>query len=344
MMSHFDQSESLFGYIAGLTSAILVYYSSIFAKVDESSIAKSTISAVILGALFSLTDGLIQYYRVYGIPTAAILLTSKYDLEGLQPYRVATFGNVDNTACFAFLVAAPCSVILASKLFTRSIRVLAAVGLVVVILNLLIDQSRTAFVAFGAVAIAAVIFARHIRVAITTAVISCIVLGPLAMGMVNQYWGDILKAVTYSQSDRSAFERIESINEGWKEFSDHPIAGIGSLESQTKNPYTLAHELPVSQAAETGIFGLIGVLSLTVGTIQRAFVLVKKGPIDENMKIRFMFALGPAIYFAIGLVASVTVNYELWNSWICLVAAFVGLSSVSFWSRDTPPCSTNMRV
>jgi O-antigen ligase len=327
-IAHLQMEMVILVYLTGAVSGALVYFASRSFNLSISAV-EQLVRCVMIGGLIPGIQGVWAFYQSWGIPSLQTLLYARYDLPRMQPYII----NVENTggaACFFVLLAAPCMAILALRMFHRNTRMLTRVTLLFCILNLIIDEARTSFIALLATWFLLLIFSRSGRRAIGFALVALCVVSFIPTQVWDAFTENLGRAVTYSRDDRSASDRIESIKFGWRMFLDNPLFGVGPGQSDLQNPFMVAHDLVVSQASEVGFLGLIGFLLMTTGSLSRMIVLLRKGPRDDWAKVNFMLTLGPTVYFTTGLVAAVWVYNTFHNTWICLVMGFVGLSDGRF--------------
>jgi hypothetical protein len=327
-VAHSDMPQTIAVLFIGVVSGALVYFASRSLKLSGHSI-EQLVCCMMFGGLIPGLQGVWAFYQGWGIPSPRALLYARYDLARMEPYTLAV-GHTGAAACFFAILAAPCMVILALKLFRKATRFLVGLTLFFCVVNLIIDQSRTSFIVVTATWIFLLLFIRRVRYAIALAAGTILFVSFSSSSVVKIFYQNLSRAVTYSRADRSASDRLDSIAFGWRTFMENPLYGMGPGQSYLYNPFALAHDLIVHQASEVGFLGFAGLILITIGCNVRLIDLVRRGAGSEIGRLKFMFLLGPGIYFGAGTVSSVFVCNTFHNGWICLVCGLIGLSEARY--------------
>jgi hypothetical protein len=336
-LAHFDNALVLLNYAAGIGSAAMVFYA--VRRVRMSSIRQfewAFVAIAIPGLILGLAT-LFVFYRKWGIPSVATMIHAKYDLDRTI-YQNFLFGNLDPHSANTLynLLVCPCLVVACTKMFGRTARWVARATLICSSANVVLSMSRASLAALAISFLLAVAFLRTRRVLMfcgVTAILAMFLMSDQAIATLQKY---LTPAMTYDvDRDTSAASRVESIKEGWREFEEHPLIGVGAAQSSTVMAEWVSHELSVSQATEHGVFGFAGVLLITVACIARLLKLLRIGGSSERARLEFAFFLGPALFFIRGVYAEVFINATVVNVPICLTFAMLALASTG--SRRLAP-------
>jgi O-antigen ligase len=327
-IAHRDMPQAIAFLFIEVVSGSLVYFASRSLILSENSI-EQIVRCMMFGGLIPGVQGVWAFYKGWGIPSPEVLLYARYNLARMEPYTLAV-GHTGAAACFFAILAAPCMVILALKLFRNSTRILVGLTLFFCVANLMIDQSRTSFIVVTATWMFLLLFIRRVRYAIALAAGIILFLTFSSSSAVDIFYQNLSRAVTYSRADRSASDRLDSIAFGWRTFIENPLYGVGPGQSSLYNPFVLAHDLIVYQASEVGFLGFVGVILITIGCTVRLIELVRRGPGNEMVRLKFTLLLGPGMYFGAGTVSSVFLYNTFHNGWICLVCGLIGLSEARY--------------
>jgi O-antigen ligase len=259
-------------------------------------------------------------------------LDTRYEFNAFKPYEDATFGNQGNTAAFLVLVGAPMVAIALDRAQKKWCRIWfgALAGLIMV--HLIIVQSRTAFVAWLAVVLLVLFFQR--RVGISVLSVGTVIIGMFYL-VPSDAAGEFLKRMGWAvrfdtEHDLSAAGRVDAMRIGWQVFKDHWVTGVGPSAMHFYSPYDTAHQFFIEQGAEVGVLGLLATVFLVVIVAFRLFQILRKGPNTPANRMRFLFCIGPFAYLLYGLLANVVVNITTINTWICLTAAMLAMVDSRF--------------
>jgi O-Antigen ligase len=329
-LAHFENPLVILNFVAGIGSAAAVFYAVRRLRITNLRQVEAIFAVLYLGALIPAVQGIVGYYQVWGIPSVQTLLEAKYHPEIWQVS--SPFGNPDNVATLYCVLACPCLAMVSLKMFSRRMRLLAALVLVCAGLNLLLTMARASFIVFVAALASVNIFMRNRKMwLISVGAMFFAIASPLVnSAKMRDYFGAALRVDT--ATDNSIAERMESIRRSWQHFLEHPVIGVGAYQSSTFLVEKNAHELPIWQAAEHGIFGLLGVLLVTAGLLGRFLKLLKGGRGRDYVTLEFIFLFGPAMYFAKGLFAEVNINNTVVNTWICSVFAMLAIADARTWA------------
>jgi hypothetical protein len=276
---------------------------------------------IVLGAGVPALQGLVAMYRESGPPTLNTLFASKTDA---LLWQNVPFGHPDNVGTLYLVLAAPCLAVVLLGVFSRATRILAALFLFCAIAISVYTMSRASLVVLLLAIAAASIFTRRRAAWIGAAVLLAIVLVGTQIPKLRDYF---LPAIQYDTlRDKSAFERVQSIEAGWRIFLRDPLVGVGAEQSSKYIAAGNAHEFAVAEAAEHGILGLAGVILVSLGCLGALLKLVKRGPRTDAACMRFVFLLGPSMYFAKGIAAEAPLNNTVVNTWICTVFAMLAIA------------------
>jgi O-antigen ligase len=284
-----------------------------------------------LGALVPLGLGLVHYLREWGVPSGAELLLSRYDLERMDGYSRATFGNTGSTAAYLCLLL-PGWVALAirSSLSGRA-RWLFVIALGLGFAHVLIVQSRTLFLLM-LLMLPVIFFYFRYRVmvgAMALIAIIVVVIAPV-LSAVDRFTeltvGALRGVVTGQVEDTSLNDRLEAMRYAWQTLLDHPAFGVGPANTLLVNPYTSAHQSWLQQGSEVGMLGLLLFAILTSAVLLRFAwcTALRTGP--DSRDHCFVLLLGPVTYLLYGTIANVPLASTVTNSWIGLFAAQFAMS------------------
>jgi len=255
------------------------------------------------------------------------VLDAKYHPEIWQ--ASSPFGNPDNVATLYCLLACPCLAMVFLRMFSRRMRALASIFLVCASLNLLLTMARASLIVFGAAFVSVNIFMRNRKIWVVSVAALAIALPVVDSPKMRDYFG---AAVRFDTTDNSIAERVESIRLSWLYFLENPVVGVGAYQSSTFLAEQTAHQLAIWQAAEHGVFGLLGVLLVTAGALGRLVKLLRTGCGRGYVSLELIFLLGPAMYFAKGLFAEVNINNTVVNTWICSTFAMLAIADARTWA------------
>ena len=188
--------------------------------------------------VFQAVNGIVQYHTGVGLGNVQMTLD--------RIYGTGIF-NDPNDLGMTFVMAVPLLVFVLSRAGNWAIlRLLAFVGLVLVLAGIYYTNSRGSLVGLGA-ALVAMSFLRFRNIAgtvVAVALLSVIVVAAPSRG------GEM------NASESSAQSRIQSWAEGWSMFKMHPITGVG-FGQYTEYHVKVAHNSFVETFAELGLLGAL---------------------------------------------------------------------------------------
>jgi len=180
-------------------------------------------------------------------------------------------------ALFAILIAAKLS-----KLW----RALLIMGICCMVLGVLWTYSRTSYVTIllGAAVIVS-LWRGRFKLAIPM-LLALVVVPPLLPHSVTERFDDT--HVEASQADESTDMRYVFWGVAWKEFTQHPLTGIGLGTFADASPYGMdAHNFFVRELAEKGLPGLLITIGMFLSMARVAWRTFRDSPPDN-----FAYALG----------------------------------------------------
>lgn len=339
-LAHIESPIIALNFLAGIGSAAAVFCAIRSLSIANLRQAEAMLAAILLGALIPAIQGIIGYYQAWGVPSVQSLLEAKY-----QPFiwqTSAPFGNPDNVATLYCLLACPCLAIVSSRVFVRKMRLLALVVLLCAGVNLLLTMARASLIIFGVAFVAVNLFMHNRKMWLISAVAIFLIIASPAVNspIMRDYFGVALRVDAVA--DNSVAERLDSIRLSWEHFLENPVIGVGAYQSSTFLAEQNAHQLPIWQAAEHGFLGLLGVLLVTAGSVGRLLRLLRIGCGRDQVTVEFIFLLGPAMYFAKGLFAEVSMNNTVVNTWICTAFALLAIADSLTW--DPSPMKVLQRT
>jgi O-Antigen ligase len=339
-LAHIENPLIILNFLAGIGSAAAVFYAIRSLRIANLRQVEAMLAAIFLGALIPGIQGIIGYYQAWGVPSVQTLLEAKY--QPIIWQTSAPFGNPDNVATLYCLLACPCLAIVSSRVFGRKMRSLAFVVLLCAGLNLLFTMARASLIIFGVAFAAVNLFMHNRKMWLISGIAIFLVIASPAVNspVMRDYFGVALRVDAVA--DNSVAERLDSIRLSWEHFLENPVIGVGAYQSSTFLAEQNAHQLPVWQAAEHGFLGLLGVLLVTAGSVGRLLKLLKIGCGRDQVALQFIFLLGPAMYFAKGLFAEVSMNNIVVNTWICTAFAMLAIGDSLRW--DQYPTTFPMRT
>jgi hypothetical protein len=329
---HIDNALVLLNYVAGMGSAGAVFFACKRVNMTGSRHFELAYVAIAAGGLIPMLYDLHRYYAQFGIPTLAKAIAVKYDIPFWS--TKCYFGNPDNASNVYGLFAAISLAIVATKLFSRPVRWLAVLTLAAASASTVLTMARTGIVILAFGFLVTMLFIRSLK-GLTIGIVAALLLlmsGQTA-AKIYSYFLPVLKYDV--EQERTAAGRIESMQQGWAGFVDHPAFGLGPGQSPLVVTYGEAHQLAIWQATDNGILGLAGVLLVTAGCIWRLASLLLTGAVNNALRLEYVFLLAPALYFVRGLVSDVTINVTVINTWICLTFAALAIADRTFVAAPT---------
>lgn len=313
-------------YVASYVSPFLIYFCIVGLRFNEKFI-KEVVVVISICSSIPLVLGLIAFYRTWGIPDFYTLLWARFDLAGMKDYMDMTFGNNGNTACLLVLILPPVFSLWIKCKKNSLIGIWLLAVLVLAALNLLIVQSRTAFlvcfIAFILIGIRHLTFLSYKLVTLA-----------LAVGLTYFSYGDFFgtalflermeTAISFDRiADASVDGRVSAMREGWELFLEQPITGVGPGITLEANSATSAHQFNIQQASEIGILGLLSSVLLTGAVFSKTIRTLTHN--DRESEWKFMLLIGPAMYFLYGLLANIVLSLGALNIWVGISFSLIAI-------------------
>lgn len=298
--------------------------------------------AVTLGSIYPLSKGLAAYYQEWGFPTLLNLITSRFDLERMQGYQDAMYGNTSNVAAYLVMVYPVTLWGALSRSTTTRARIIFTAAVILVIANALIVQSRAAILVILASTIVITMpewRQRKYLLLLIFALLSSVVWlnWPTIEVMLDRL---LLVLTLNTEDDASVSGRLESIMIGLEIFEDFSFFGVGPGMSYYYNPLSQAHQFNIQQATETGLLGLVGTIGLFTCIILwfwRTWRSISSAPQSSDFKFPLQGAAASYVVFA-GISNAVWAQNAV-NHWAVLfvAATFIGFSSTKSAAAVSSP-------
>jgi O-Antigen ligase len=317
-------------FLGSYFAPLLLYVTFQSMRLDQSQI-RAFWKVLTFGALIPLISGLIAYYQEWGIPTGLELLYSRYDVERMQGYMVATFGNTGNTAAFLTLLLPGWLLIAIRERLRTADRIFYGTAVAVATAHVLIVQSRTLFLTLMVMVLVDL-------VALRASVRVVLIVGAFAFGAgvyffqpsdVRERFSQLTVGAFESEEnpdDHSVSERIDAMRLGLQLIGDNPLLGVGPGNSATLHPATSSHQYWINQGAEIGIGGLLASVSLSMlvfWRFARSAIGARRG-IANGWS--FVNASGPAAFMLYGCIANMAWSATAVDTWAGLFGSMLGLS------------------
>ena len=193
------------------------------------------------------------------------------------------YSNPNDLAVLALLALGPALVVAASKSGRRQIQLGASIGAALLVIVILLTQSRGAFLglisSIGLAAAWSVLKGRSRISIVFAAVVSIGILMPSSLWDRLGGIGRLTSTETIATADTegSAGERWKIQKVAWKIFSDHPLLGVGlGAYPYVNGIYSPelgrrdTHNTYLNLAAEVGLPGLLGWIAFFVPVLLRA--------------------------------------------------------------------------
>jgi hypothetical protein len=326
-IAHFSEPATALNFIAGAVSGAVVYFASRRVRMTSIRHYELAFRAIAFGFLLPMSYDLFRYFRNWGVPSLSRMILEKYNVEYWSSN--STFGNPDNTGCVYYLLFALSCAFCMQRDVAKLTRVFAWCVLSMSASMIFITMARQFIILAVATVVATLIFER--RKSLLAAGIVCLLVmiqlaGTDAFTAAKTYFEP---AISYNQQNDAASSRVNSMRQGWQALHENPISGVGSGQSFEDVDVGVAHQLAISQGSEDGVLGLAGILLATIGCVWRFIGLLREGPSTLALRFEYAFLLGPALYFASGLISEVGTHASVVNTWICLVCASIGIAENS---------------
>jgi O-antigen ligase len=307
---------------------VVLFYAVSVLRLSEAQVRRSVL-AVAVGALVPLMLGAWEFYKVFGIPTGADLLASRYNLFRMQGYMDKTFGNTGNMAAYLAILIPTAGAALVTYWRRRGARMLLMFTLLLAFVHVLIVQSRTLFIVltlafpvialfyrlrFGAIVFALLVVTTAVAVPVLTAV--------------DQFLDNTVGAAAGLNADNSVSERLSAMQSAYQILKDHFTFGVGPGNSLLFNPFTSAHEYILQQGSEIGAVGIPLAVMLTGAYVYRGFDLFKARAFDPYCKVRFAMMIGPITYYMYGVIANMPLAQSVMTPWVGLTSLLAGANFI----------------
>jgi hypothetical protein len=319
-------------YCAMFLGGAAMYIALAGARVTPTELSIGSVGLAI-GSMFPLVNGLRVFRETWGFDDIHVVLNAYMDLQNMMPYEDATYGNRGNTAALIVLIA---PILVWTALDTARgtmVRVVAAVALMPIALNLLILEVRAAFItlAFSV----ALIFAFKLGVKwYALFVAGCIGV----LGSMVKFAPDVAETMAERMQtvitldvdlDPSVLDRSDAIREGWRIGQQHSGIGIGPGAGLAAHSQTSSHQLFVQQFMENGVLGLLGCVISTIAVFGALAATVWRGKDRVEHPMRFPLLIGPASFLLYGVFANVTFSSGYLNTWTVVAMSMLALAPLS---------------
>jgi len=240
-------------------------------------VARSTISArvvvtcLLLACCLVLIRADLIFVQLYGLPTPQTLYEVKFSNRPYD-FHYYTLGNPNGTAAWLLMPLALALFYVGGPLRRESRVVLVGVG-VLIASTLVLTYSRSALAA-GILLVIGALVAIPMARAIRCAIIVVLVVGVVAFAL-SPTNREYLSVVVSTDQVSSASERYTSTVDGIEVALDHPLTGVGLGRYNAQTGHVPAHTAAAQAAAEMGVFGVLGVSLLTLGSVMLAVRLIR---------------------------------------------------------------------
>lgn len=267
---------------------------------------------IFFGAVATVFLGLANH--ALGIDTEVNLL------GGVQAIRFAGAHANPNFAAAAMTTSVPLGVYVARRASGTLYRVLAILGVLIVVGAIFATYSRQALFAIAFVAVAVLfreVRSRKAYVAIFAAIVAAILVTP------QYYWvrfWTITEILDGVQQDWSIYQRMMALGRAWEMFKEHPIFGVGLRNFSVRSGDVMylripSHNIYLEIACAVGVFGLIAYLSMFYAGIRQLLAGMKErwqGQ-DERLKdLSFYFLVSVISALISGMFANIEFRYFTW--------------------------------
>jgi hypothetical protein len=277
-------------------------------------------------AMVPLVLGIHAFYTIYGMPDLSILMNARFD-ETMDPYRQITWGNVTNTASYLIEIVPLFIVFTLDRAAKFASRCWFGLCSLICLANLLLINTRSAFLVFAAVFAMALLYSRQR----TSKLFFIVLIVPIVLGLQllssdgGRFW-DYMQGVTHLNSDdRSVVERVDSIVEGWGVLGENPMVGVGAGNSLYHISQSAVHQMALQQGVEYGVLGFLGNITMVVLVLWKTNAALLMRRVSEQGRRSFACLLSASSYLAMGTIANACTNAATMNPWIVTLAATLAL-------------------
>jgi O-antigen ligase len=226
--------------------------------------------AFLVGAVLSVLLGLL------GVGEASVTAPGAV-AEG----RLTGGAGDPNLLAAGLVPAIVLAVMLAATARGPGTRALAALSIPVLVLGIVLTQSRGAVIGLGAVIVAALVFARHWRPQIALVALSVLAIGAVAFAA----YPEALARMTDNEANKSS-GRSDLWTVAWRVSDDHPVGGVGlgnfpivaadylrrpgeltAVKLIADRPHVV-HNTYLGMLAETGIVGFALFLAIVLAALE----------------------------------------------------------------------------
>jgi hypothetical protein len=326
--------ESAVVWASSYLSPVIVFAAVFACRLDERRSGR-LLTVISLAATIPMLRGLVEFYRAWGIPTGEEYLLARYDVVRMAGYMRATFGNTGNTAAYLSLIF-PMLVSACLRVSqTTRLKWLFRTMLLIAGINVLIVQSRTLFLVLIP-SLLTVMYVQRLRFrrALSLFVLAVAAVTLPALATLDQLLERTVGVVGGSESDQSAFQRVEAIQFGWRLMVDNIAVGVGPGRSLGLNPFTSAHQFWVQQGAELGGFGLVWSMLLSLVVVGACAHLAQRARKRPGVELQFTFIIGPATFLLYGAIANMALAQSVVNAWVGLMAACLAVAATPLLARS----------
>lgn len=233
--------------------------------------AHVVVGCFLLACCLMLVRADLVFVQLHGLPSPATLYEVKF-LNRPYDFHYYTLANPNGTAAWLLM---PLAVALFSACGAvhRRTRIVLVAAAVLIGGTLILAYSRSAIAAAILLvvgALAALPIGRPLRYA----VIATFVVGVVAFALAPTN-RDYLSAVVATDPLSSGGERVTTTVDGLRVALDHPLTGVGLGRYNLQTGYVPAHTSIAQAAAEMGVFGALGMLLVTIGSVMLAIRLAR---------------------------------------------------------------------
>jgi O-antigen ligase len=240
----------------------------------------------------------------FGVVNSVLGLSSGGEVESsLTPVRFSGAHANPNLAAALMTSAIPMGVFVVRDSKSNLMRLLAALGVLTIVVAVFATYSRQAVFALGFVAIAVLV--REVRSGKTyIGILAALVMG--VMLTPRYYWVrflTVMELLENYQLDYSIYQRVQAAQRGWEMFKEHPLMGVGLTNFAARSGDTMylripTHNIYLEIACGLGIFGLIAYLTMLYSGIRQHVAGMKERWREQDRWLRHL-----SYYIMVSLVS-----------------------------------------